>query len=113
MPYIGRQFSQHGGWKAICLHRRIGSAPGSERHGIKKSQKLEGIKQNNNESIWLGYQKAASISNPNSGGESTTPEESSRIRGEVPSSIPPLCPRNHLRQEKFLFRIKIFRVNIY
>ena len=38
---------------------------------IKKSQKLEAIKQNNNESIWLGYQKAASISNPNSGGESS------------------------------------------
>lgn len=38
---------------------------------IKKSQKVEGIKQNNNESIWLGYQKAASISNPNSGGESS------------------------------------------
>ena len=34
--YQGSRFGQHGGWKAICLHRRIGSAHGSERHGDKK-----------------------------------------------------------------------------
>ena len=38
---------------------------------LKKSQKVEGIAQNNNQSIWLGFQKAASISNPNSGSESS------------------------------------------
>ena len=38
---------------------------------LKKSQKVEGIAQNNNQSIWLGYQKAASISNPRSGSEAS------------------------------------------
>jgi len=38
---------------------------------LKKNQKVEGIAQNNNQSIWLGYQKAASISNPSSGSESS------------------------------------------
>jgi hypothetical protein len=38
---------------------------------LKKSQKVEGIAQNNNQSVWLGYQKAASISNPISGSEAS------------------------------------------
>ena len=38
---------------------------------LEKSQKVEGTAQNNNQSICLGYQKAASISNPKSGSESS------------------------------------------
>ena len=37
---------------------------------IEKSQKVEGMVQNNNESIRLGFQRAAALSNPQSGGES-------------------------------------------
>ena len=61
---------------SLVVGRQIAFSSGSDppvafnNLEIKKSQMVEAIKQNNNQSIWLGYQKAASISNPKSGSES-------------------------------------------
>jgi len=62
---------------SLVVGRQIAFSSGSDppvafnNLEIKKSQMVEAIKQNNNQSIWLGYQKAASISNPKSGSESS------------------------------------------
>lgn len=62
---------------SLVVGRQIAFSSGSDppvalnNLELKKNQKVEGIAQNNNQSIWLGFQKAASISNPNSGGESS------------------------------------------
>ena len=62
---------------SLVVGRQIAFSSGSDppvalnNLELKKNQKVEGIAQNNNQSIWLGFQKAASISNPNSGSESS------------------------------------------